>query len=112
MVNKRRTGDGIVRRIHGFIKTDHFIERQWERGVPDWVLCQVLKGIVQGNAETHLAVCRSRLRTWRLTGSYKGRCDCELFIVIKNGYLTTVYFAPLCLGRCKGRKNCETQLIQ
>lgn len=112
MVNRHRPGDGIVRRIRGFYKTDHFLERQWRRGVPDWILCQVLKGIIQGNPESHVAISRSRLKAWKALGLYKGRCNVELFIVLKNGYLITLYFAPICLGRCSGRKNCETILIQ
>jgi len=112
MVSHNRRGGGLARNFHGYHRTDHFIYRQWQRGVPDWILVRALSGIVQGDFETHVAISRNRLKWWKLQGLYKGPSEVELFIVIKNGYLTTLYFAPICLGRCTGRKNCETILIQ
>jgi hypothetical protein len=102
----------LARKIYTFYKTEHFIQRQWLRGIQDCILIYALHDVCQHSKETHIVVSRSLLKMWKTQGRYHGKTSKELFIVIQNGHLITAYFANFTLGMYARNRNCETILIQ
>ena len=87
-------------RISGFQKTNHFLYRQWDRGVTDKLLNDVLDEISPTRKNILLVVSKNYLKR-------KGvNSKCELFIKIKKCKLITCFYCDFnCYFKRKIRQN-------
>lgn len=76
-------------RILNFNKTDHFLYRQWDRGIPDEVLSEILRLCPKNKSNIMVIVPRKALR--RL-GLKKKK---ELFIKLDKNILITCFYCAL-----------------
>ncbi len=92
-------------RIAGFDKSDHFIYRQWDRGIDDKLLSKILNRIETGTEEFILVVSRNLIK------KLIGKKTQELFIKIKGKILITCYYGDLDYQRTK-YKNESYRILQ
>ena len=72
-------------KIAGYIKTEHFMLRQWERKIEDQVLKKVLNRVNGKKGEYLLVVSREIMRS-------VGGKDKELFIMLRGKVLVTCFY--------------------
>lgn len=73
-------------RILNYHKTEHFLYRQWDRGITDEQLIEILKFCPQEKCNTLIVVSRSVLKHLGV------RKDYELFIKSDKASLITCFF--------------------
>ncbi len=71
-----------------FIKTEHFLLRQWERKVPDEVLASALKDVNPTDERRYVNISR------KITSSFSLKPE-ELFVLINKRALITCFFENL-----------------
>jgi hypothetical protein len=76
-------------KIAGFVKTDHFQYRQWQRGLSDYELSKILNLINCEDQSYMLVIGKNRLAKFKISFSR------ELFIKIKNKVLITFFYGKL-----------------
>ena len=76
-------------RIGRFRKTDHFIYRQWDRGINDNILKPILKSIKNLNPSTLYIISRKALRKLNI------KSNGALFIKADNEILVTCYYGNM-----------------
>lgn len=76
-------------KIAGFIKTNHFQYRQWQRGLSDYELSKILNLINCEEQSFMLVIGKSRLTKFKINSPR------ELFIKIKNKVLITFFYGKL-----------------
>lgn len=112
MVSAKSSSVGLLMKIEGYYKTDHFLERQWRRGIPDCILIYALKSVRITSKYAIVILSRRWLQSWKVTNQYLGACDQEIFIVIEHNRLKTAYRGQIQIGQFKSKKDTETYLIQ
>lgn len=76
-------------KVAGFYKTEHFLYRQWQRGVSDLELNLVLNKITKENSTCLIIVSRRFLKQCKNTNKL------ELFIKLDGKTLITCYYADI-----------------
>lgn len=112
MVNSKSNSVGLLRKIEGYYKTDHFLERQWRRGIPDCIVIHALKCVRITSRKAIIIISRQWLNGQILANLHHGACDLEIFIVIEGNRLMTTYRGKIEIGQFKSKKHTETHLIQ
>jgi hypothetical protein len=74
------------RRISNYRKTEHFLYRQWDRGITDEQLIEILKFCPQKKSNTLIVVSRKVLKQLGV------KKDLELFIKSDKASLITCFF--------------------
>lgn len=82
-------------RICGYIKTQHFLERQLEREIPDHVIRLILSRTVIQKRFSWVVVGRELLKSWISRFGAKCPTQCNLIIVADGDKLITCYFGKV-----------------
>lgn len=72
--------------IDGFLKSDHFIYRQWDRSINDILIRQILKNINPDCCNTLYVISRTALKR------INNKTNKELFIKIHKTTLITCFY--------------------
>ena len=82
-------------RICGYTKTQHFLQRQSEREVPDHVLRHFLKGAVAYHRYFWIVVGNGLLKKWIARSGSRCLTQHNLIIVADGDKLVTCYFGKI-----------------
>jgi len=82
-------------RICGFIKTQHFLERQFEREVPDHILRLFLKRTITCSRFYWIVIRKTLLRKWSSQSGHTCPGQNNLIVVAVGDKLVTCYYGKL-----------------
>lgn len=87
----------MKRTIYNFRKTDHFLHRQWHRGIEDNLLENLLADLPPQpkNTKTVLIVLKSHLEYLKKKQKYYVHSKGHLVIICKANVLITVFFVDI-----------------
>jgi len=113
MVNSSSESNFSFEKVLGLTRTDHFIFRQWQRGVSDSLIYEVFneRKLIKTN-KTIIIVARSWLKRYKHCSGSWVKCNCELMIIVDSGRLITLYYSACQLGLFKQKMAHEIILIQ
>ena len=87
------------KKVAGYSKTEHFLLRQWERKVSDYLLLLALNRLKKTGKKFFMVVPRNFIK------KYLNEETLELFVLIKNGKLITCFYNTIASQMKKDNRN-------